>query len=118
MAFQNMYQQLLGIPGLNLALAKTFINEAFAMIQDQNVWSFQCKVGGWLTPGLLGGSYSGQGQNQSFNAGAMFLSPGTISVQPYTNLITGDAVATAAWNGVTSPPLLTQQQIRVPSFSI
>jgi hypothetical protein len=113
-----MYQQLLGLPGMNLGLAKTFINEAFSLIQDEQVWSFQCTVGGWLTPGLLGGSYSGQGQNLSFNAGATFLSPGTITVQPYTNQITGDAVATAAWNNVTAPPLLTQQQIRVPYFSL
>jgi hypothetical protein len=118
MAFQQMYQQLLGIPGMNLGLAKTFINEALALIQDEQVWSFQCQVGGWLTPGLLGGSYSGQGQNQTFNAGATFVSPGTITVTPYTNTITGDAVATAAWNGITSPPLLTQQQIRVPYFSL
>ena len=118
MAFQNMIQQMLGVPGMNRGLAATFINEAFVKIQNENTWSFQCLTGGWLTPGLLGGSYSGQGQNQSFNAGAPFLSPGTITVQPYSNTIIGDAVATAAWNGVTFPPLLTQQQIRVPYYSL
>jgi hypothetical protein len=118
-SFQNMYQQMLGVPGMNLGLAKTFINEAFVKIQNENVWSFQCQTNGWLTPGLLGGSYSGQGQNQSFNSGATFLSPGTITVIPFTNTITGDAVATAAWTeSVPYPPLLTQQQIRIPYYSL
>jgi hypothetical protein len=120
MAFQNMIQDVLGsIPGMNRGLAATRINEAFQRIQNENIWSFQCITGGWLTAGLLGGSYSGQGQNQSFNAGATFLSPGTITVTPYTNQITGDAVATAAWTAtITNPPLITQYQIRVPYYSL
>lgn len=119
MAFQNLIQDVLGsIPGMNRGLAATRINEALQRIQNDNMWSFQCLTGGWLTPPLLGGSYSGQGQNQSFNAGATFLSPGTITVSPFTNTITGDAVATAAWNGITSPPFLTQQQIRIPYYSL
>jgi hypothetical protein len=120
MAFQNLIQDVLGtIPGMNRGLAATRINEAFQRIQNDNVWSFQCITGGWLTPGLLGGSYSGQGQNQSFNAGATFLSPGTITVVPFTTTITGDAVATASWTKtVPYPPLLTQQQIRIPYYSL
>ena len=107
MAFQNMYQQLLGMPGMNLGLAKTFINEALTYIQDENTWSFQVVTGGWLTPNMLGGP------------NASFLSPGTISVVPYTTTITGDAVATAAWTAtVPYPPLLTQQQIRIPEYSL
>ena len=118
MSFQTMYQELLGIPGMNLGFAKTQINQAFLKIQNENVFSFQCITGGWLTPGLLGGNYTGVGQNQQFNAGSIFLSPGTISVSPFSTTITGDAVATQAWNGVTSLPLLTQQQIRVPYYSL
>jgi len=119
MAFINMFQEMLGIPGMNLGLAKTRLNEAFLKIQNENTFSFQCKVGGWLTPGLLGGPVSGQGQNQSFKAGAVFLSPGTISVTPFTNTITGDAVATAAWIAtIANPPFITQYQIRVPYYSI
>lgn len=107
MAFFNMYQELLGLPGINLSLAKTRINEAFTKIQNENVWSFQCQTGGWLTPNLLGGQ------------SAQFLSPGTITVVPYTTLITGDAVSTQAWTAaVPYPPLLTQQQIRVPYYSL
>jgi len=118
MSFQSMYQELLGIPGFNLGFAKTLINQAFLKIQQENTWSFQFTTNGWLTPSLLGGSYSGGG-NQTFNAGATFLSPGTITVTPFTNTITGDAVATAAWTAtVPYPPLLTQQQIRVPYYSI
>lgn len=105
MAFQNIYQELLGIPGVNLGLAKTKANEAFQLIQDENAWTFQVQTGGWLSPGLLGG-YT-----------ASFLSPGTISIQPFSNQMTGDAVATAAWYGANNPTI-TQYQIRVPYYSI
>ncbi len=108
MAFQNLIQDVLGtIPGMNRGLASTRINEAFNKIQNENTWSFQVVTNGWLTPGMLGGP------NTSF------LSPGTITVVPYTQTITGDAVATAAWTAnVPYPPLLTQQQIRVPYYSL
>lgn len=107
MSFQNMIQEMLGLPGMNRGLAATKLNEAFQKIQDSNVWSFQCQTGGWLTPSLLGGP------------NVNFLSPGTITVVPFTTTITGDAVATAAWTtNVPYPPLLTQQQIRVPVYGI
>jgi hypothetical protein len=106
-AFQNLIQEILGVPGMNRGLAATRINEAFEKIQNENVFSFQCQTGGWLTPNMLGGPNSS------------FLSPGTITVTPFTNTITADAVATAAWTAnVPYPPLLTQQQIRVPSYSL
>jgi hypothetical protein len=102
-----MRQELLGIPGTNFGLCTTKINEALAAIQNENVWSFQQRQGGWLTPGLLGGPTT------------TFLSPGLISVTPFTTLITGDAVASQAWQKtLLSPPLLTQQQIRVPYYSV
>jgi hypothetical protein len=105
--FVNMYQELLGIPGVNLGLCKTKINEALQAIQNENVWSFQLQDGGWLTPPLLGGP------------SVSFLSPGTITVTPFTNTVTGDAPASAAWLGnILSPPFLTQQQIRVPYYSL
>lgn len=105
MSFASMQQELLGIPGTNLGLVKTKINEAFTLIQDENVWSFQQQTGGWLTPGLLGGQT------------AAFLSPGTISIQPFSNQMTGDAVATAAWVGANNP-LITVYQIRVPYYDL
>lgn len=109
MAFQNIIQDVLGsIPGMNLGLAKTRINDAFQKIQNENIWSFQLKTGGWLTPGLWGGNYAGN-----------YLSPGTIGVNPGSTTIVGDAVATASWlTPVPYPPLLTQQQIRVPYYSL
>jgi hypothetical protein len=114
-----MQQEVIGtFSGMNASLAKTLINQAFLKIQNENTFSFQVVTSGWLTPGLIGGSYSGQGQNQEFNAGSTFLSPGTITVQPYTTTITGDAVATAAWNNLATPPLLTQYQIRIPYYSL
>ncbi len=109
MAFSNMIQQMLGVPGMNRGLASTFINEAFTKVQNQNVWSFQCVTGGWLTANMLGGP--------SFQT--QFLSPGTITVVPFQNTITGDPVATAAWTAAAPyPPLLTQQQIRIPYYSL
>lgn len=105
MSFASMIQEILGVPGMNRGLAATKINEAFQLIQDENVWSFQLQTGGWLTPGQLGGSNSS------------FLSPGTISVQPFTNQITGDAIATAAWYGA-NQPIITLYQIRVPYYSL
>lgn len=107
MAFTNMIQELLGIPGCNLGLVKTKLNESLATIQNENVWSFQLQDGGWLTPGLLGGP------------SIEFLSPGKITVTPFTDTITGDATASAAWlSTITNPPLITQYQIRVPYYSL
>ena len=118
MAFQDMIQDLLGtVPGMNRGLAANRINEAFQRIQNDNMWSFQCLTGGWLTPPLLGGNY-GFGQNQTFDFGVTFASPGTITVNPFESVVTGDAVATATWNSVTSRPLITEQQIRVPYYSL
>ncbi len=109
MAFQNLIQDVLGtIPGMNRGLAATRINEAFTKIQMENVWSFQCITGGWLTANLLGGPSAGD-----------FLSPGTITVTPFSQMITADPVATLWWTmNVPYPPLLTQQQIRVPLYSL
>jgi hypothetical protein len=107
MSLGTMRQELLGIPGTNFGLVTTKINEALAAVQNENMFSFQNIVGGWLTPGLLGGPNT------------TFLSPGLITVVPYTNTITGDAVASQTWQAtILNPPLLTQQQIRVPYYSL
>src|ERR1700692_3076143 len=102
-----MIQELLGTTGMNRGLASTRINEAFLKIQNEQVWSFQLQTGGWLTPSLLGGPNT------------QFLSPGTITVVPFSTTITGDVIATKTWTAnVPYPPLLTQQQIRVPYYSL
>ena len=109
MAFVNMVQEMLGVPGMNRGLAATRINEAFQKIQNENVFSFQCITGGWLTANLLGGPTS---QNS-------FLSPGTITVNPFSTTITADVAATMAWVApIPYPPFLTQQQIRCPNYSL
>jgi hypothetical protein len=104
MSFQTMTQEILGVPGMNFALAQTKINEALQLIYDEQLWSFQLKENGWLTPGLLGGNSN-------------MVSPGLITVAPYSTVITGNATASAAWIANTLP-LLTQQQIRVPYYSL
>lgn len=107
MSLGSMRQELLGIPGSNFGLVTTRINEALTAIQNENVFSFQLQVNGWLTPGLLGGPTT------------TFLSPGLITIKPYTNTVTGDPVASQAWQAtIFNPPLLTQQQIRVPYYSL
>ena len=112
--FVNMVQELLGaVPGSSLGLIKTKINEAFLSIQNEQVWSFQLKTNGWLTPGLLGGT------NQTGVPSTTFLSPGTITVTPFTTEILGDATATSAWlQTISNPPFITQYQFRVPYYSL
>lgn len=105
MSFSSMYQELLGIDGLNFALAKTRLNEALGSIYDSQLFSFQLATGGWLTPGLLAGNSN-------------HLSPGLITVAPFTTTITGNAAASAAWLGLMGRPFLTEYQIRVPYFSV
>lgn len=118
MAFQNMTQELLGVAGTNLGLVQTKINEAFMAIQNENTWSFQLQTGGWLTPGLLG-SITVSGGSSDGIVPAIFLSPGTITITPYTNTLLGDAVATAAWVAqIFNPPFITQYQFRVPYYSL
>lgn len=107
MGFGSMIQELLGVSGMNRGLAATRVNEAFQKIQNEQVWSFQCISGGWLTANLLGGPNTRN------------LSPGTITVTPFDTSIYGDPIATAAWNAaVPYPPFLTQQQIRSPYYSL
>lgn len=111
MSLNTIRQELLGLPGTNFGLVTTKINEAFLTIQDENVWSFQLQEGGWLTPGLLGGT------NAGVSGGFPYLSPGSITVSPFSNTVTGDPVATAAWVAP-SPFFLTVQQFRIPYYSL
>ena len=73
MAFQNMIQEILGVAGMNRGLAATRLNEAFQKIQNENVLSFQCVTGGWLTSA------------DCLVETPIFLSPGTITVVPLHN---------------------------------
>lgn len=111
MAYQNMVFELVGdIAGLPFPRAQTLINEALGRVYDESDWSFQMLEAGWLTPGLL--FSSGNNSTQSI---------GTITVTPYSNIVTGDVDASAVWaayNGAGKLPLLTQLQIRSPYFSL
>jgi len=104
-----MKQRMLGeVPGLSVDLAASQINEALAKIYDEQMWSFQLKEAGWLTPGLL------------FTAGAG-LSGGTITTTAYSDSVVGDATAAALWLAYSvagTMPLITQLQIRSPYYSL
>jgi hypothetical protein len=101
-------RMVLEVPGTPSSYAKTLINEALGIIYDSQMWSWQLKESGWLTPGLLFPTGPGN-------------SAGTVTFIPYSNQVVGDAVATAAWLAYTnagSMPLFTQLQIRSPFYSL
>lgn len=107
--FREMAKDLEGdIPGLPLPKAQTFLQESLLEIYDTQRWSFQIKEGGWITPGLLGGL-----QNQ-----LPYKSPGSITVAAYDTTVFADAVATTAWGSLVGRPFITEQQIRVPAYSL
>lgn len=109
MPFVNMTKELMGdVPGIALPYAKTCVNEALKLIYDEQRWSFQVSENGWLTPGLLGG----------LPPNLQYQSPGTISVKPYQTTIYGDATATTVWAALVGRPFLTEQQIRIPAYSL
>jgi hypothetical protein len=98
----------LEVPGLVDAYAVTLLNEALGTIEDFQMWSFQLKTSGWLTPGLL------------FPGGAG-VSLGTITPVGNMPTVIGDAVASAQWQAYIAAsqlPLFTQLQIRSPFYSL
>ncbi len=113
MAFQNMCFGLVGqVPGMNMPLAQTFINEALFNIYEAQMWSWQFAEAGWLTPGL---QFPVQGSS------AVGQSGGTITTTAYSDQVVGDATAAAAWLAYFNAgtlPLLTSYQIRVPYYSL
>lgn len=106
MSFLSMWQEMLGVPGMNFKLAQTKLNEGLSTIYDDQLWSFQMKTAGWFTPGLVS------------TGGSTNLSPGLITVNTFGTTITGNAAASAAWLGLTGMPFLTQYQIRSPYYSV
>lgn len=109
MSYISMAKELQGdIPGLPLPKAQIILNEALLLIYDEQRWSFQVAQNGWLTPGLLGG----------LSPDLSYQSPGRITVVPFSNTVYGDAVATAVWATQIGRPFITEQQIRVPAYSL
>lgn len=101
-------RMVLEVPGIAAAYAATLINEGLGMIYDEQMWSWQLQTAGWLTPGLL------------FPVGSSS-SAGTITTTPYSNVVIGDATASAAWQAYMAAgnlPLFTQLQIRSPYYSL
>lgn len=109
MSLNTMAQRLvLEVPGIAVNYAVTLIQEAFAMICNSQMWSYQLQTSGWLTPGLL-------------FPGGPGTSLGMITAVPYTNTVLGDATASAAWAAYIAGnnlPLFTQLQIRSPYYSL
>lgn len=113
MSLNTMARRMsLEIPGLADKYAATLLNEALGHIEDEQMWSFQLKESGWLTPGLLFNSGPGSGPGQS---------SGTVTFTVGSTAVVGDATASAAWAAYTvggSNPFLTQCQIRSPYYSL
>lgn len=88
------------IPGLDRVYAKTFVKRAYRVVRDSNLWSFQLQQGGFSTPNIT-------------TAGSISV-PGGIG----SNLLVGDAVASAAWLALPLYFSPTVQQIRANGYSI
>lgn len=110
MALAQMAFSLTGqVPGMEMPLAITTINEALGYIYDFQIWSFQFKEDGWFTPGL------------QFQGSAFGQSLGTITATRFTTMVVGDATAAAAWLAYSlagTLPVLTSFQIRSPYYSL
>jgi hypothetical protein len=101
----------LEIPNLSDIYARTLLDEALGVIEDEQTWSFQARESNWITPGLL---------FPSNNAGVA-TSAGTVTTDIGDPQVIGDATASTAWaNYVASNPFapLTVCQFRNPSYSL
>lgn len=101
----------LEIPNLSDIYARTLLNEALGVIEDEQMWSFQCAEANWITPGLL---------FPSNNAGVAN-SAGTVTTKIGSNQVIGDTTASAAWAAYVAAPqiaFLTSCQFRNPSYSL
>lgn len=106
MSLNTMARRLgLEVPGISNPYAATLLGEALGHIEDEQMWSFQLKESGWLTPGLL-------------FAGGPGVSVGSVTFTPYSNQVIGSTAASAAWAAYSGLPLLTQLQIRSPFYSL
>lgn len=86
------------VPAMSRVRAKTLVNRAWKYVQDSCLWSFQLGIGGFSTPQVTTG--------------------GSISATLGSDLITGDATASAAWLALPFYWNPTVQQIRAQGFSI
>lgn len=100
MSLATMIGEMRGaVPGYSAILARTHLREAWRDIRKQTGWSFQLGVGSISTPGKV--------------------SAGTATIQLGSNIVIGDAAATAAWLTAGTPlSLLSQRQFRVGAGTI
>lgn len=106
MSLNTMAKRMaLEIPSISEQYCRTLLQEAEQFIDDSQLWSFQLKDGGWLTPGLLFPSGPGT-------------SLGTVTYTAGSNKVIGDATASAAWAAYTGTPGLTSFQFRSPFYSL
>lgn len=101
----------LEIPNLSDILARIYLDEALGVIEDEQLWSFQCRDSNWTTPGLLFPA----------NQAAVANSSGTVTVRIGSTQVIGDATASSAWaTYAASNPFaaLTVCQFRLPSYSL
>ncbi len=95
MALSDMIFELQGnVPNMDVAYAKTLVDEAWADVRRLGGWSFQLAETGFTVPGAL--------------------STGTCTLQFGQPTVTGDANASAAWATASQyGSLITQRQFRV-----
>jgi hypothetical protein len=112
MSYMTMAKEIVGdIPGIALPKAQTLLKEALALIYDEQRWSFQIAEGGWMAPGIYG--------RQNLPGQDFLISPGLISVEPFSTIVHGDLAATLAWATTRRHrPFITEQQIRVPQYGL
>ena len=92
MAFIDYYSDLMGfIPKLSVELAKKLVNRARTDIYGSRLWSFLVVESQLTAPALI-------------NAGGA-------TFTQYSTTVVGDAIASAAWTGL-SNPIITLRQIR------
>jgi hypothetical protein len=120
MAFEDLWFEISGEMDVPAPFAQTKLNEALGQIYDdeeQQMWSFQLKEDGWLTPGLMFASgWPGGWRRES---PSWMVSDGMIHVRPYSNEVHGDERAAKAWRDKPfGRPFLTELQIRSPFFSL
>ena len=108
MSLNTMIQEmLLEVPGIASSQAKIYLNRALGLIYDMQMWSWQLKESGWLTPGL-----------QFPVPGSPGNSLGSVHVTAFSDQVVPSAAAKAAWLAYTGMPLFTQFQFRSPFYSL
>ena len=90
--FLSYYSNLKNwVPAIPVELCKLLVNRARRDIYDSRLWSFLIVESQLTSPPLV--------------------SAGSATFTQYANTVTGDAVASAAWTGLSSP-FITFRQIR------